>query len=231
MSIEALRPVRTCDGAAHRPAADAALVRALAGAMVLAVGLAGCRGFPRPADRAPGGGTPTTAATSPIPPELAAKLLPWDHAVAVDRVVDGDTLRVFTAAHRSESVRLIGLNAPETGEGDRAVQCFGRQAAEHLSAVLDGHMVWLAGDPSQGERDRYGRLLAYVWLADAERPGDGSFVNRALIADGYANEATYERPYALREDFRAAAAAARAADRGLWAPSTCDGDYRSPPIR
>jgi|GEM_PF-834128 len=199
-------------------------------AIALVILTGACRLAPRPATgpsnppAAPGATTPAVA-SSPIPPDLRARLAPWDHSVPVTWVIDGDTIRVETAAGRTESVRLIGLNAPETGDGRRAVQCFGREATARLTELIGENDVWLAGDPTESERDRYGRLLAYAWLPD------GTLLNRTLIAEGYANEATFDGPYVLRDTFRAAAAAARRADRGLWAADTCDGDFDASPQR
>jgi micrococcal nuclease len=198
--------------------------------IALAVLAGGCRLDTRPAagpsnpSAAPGSSAPAVE-SSPIPLDLRTHLTPWDRSVPVTWVIDGDTIRVETAQGRSESVRLIGLNAPETGDGRRAVQCFGREATARLTELIGESEVWLAGDPTESERDRYGRLLAYAWLPD------GTLLNQSLIAEGYANEATFDGPYVLRDTFRAAAAAARRADRGLWAPDTCDGDYDAPPQR
>lgn len=212
---------------------------ALLAVIALPILLAACRFDARPAagpsnpsdpsapsapSAAPGSAAPAEGG-SPIPPDLAARLKAWDHGVPVAVVIDGDTIRVEAAPGRTESVRLIGLNAPETGDGRRAVQCFGREATARLTALIGAHDVWLAGDPTEGERDRYGRLLAYAWLPD------GTLVNEALIAEGYANEATFDGPYVLRDTFRAAASAARRAGRGLWAPDTCGGDYDATPQR
>lgn len=217
--------------------ATARLAVARLAPVLLALAGAACRPAGGGAvDRAPGacpGGACATSAPastpsdarSPIPPALAARLAPFDAPATVESVVDGDTLRVALADGRIESVRLIGLNAPETGDGRRAVQCFGRQASERLTALADARRVWLAADPTQDTRDRYGRLLAYAWLED------GTLLNQAMIADGFANEATYDRPYLLRDAFRAAAAAARRDERGLWSSATCGGDYDAPPVR
>ncbi len=132
-------------------------------------------------------------------------------------VVDGDTVRVDVHG-RVERVRLIGIDTPETKDPRRPVQCFGRQASARAHALLDGHRVYLAGDPTQDRRDRYGRLLAYLWR------DDGLFYNERVVAEGYAHEYTYAVPYRYRAAFRAAEADARRHDRGLWAPATCAGD-------
>ena len=83
--------------------------------------------------------------------------------------------------------------------------------------MLAGQIVRLEPDPSQGDQDRYGRLLRYVWLPD------GRLVNLELIRQGYAFEYTYDRPYKYQALFQAAEREARAQQRGLWAPATCNG--------
>ncbi len=77
-------------------------------------------------------------------------------------------------------------------------------------------------DPSQGERDVYGRLLAYVWLPDGRNFGE------AMIADGFGHEYTYDQPYAYVDVFRAVQDSAIANKAGLWSPSTCAGDTTRP---
>jgi micrococcal nuclease len=81
---------------------------------------------------------------------------------------------------------------------------------------LAGQRVMLEKDPSQGERDKYGRVLAYVFRAD------GLFVNEYLVAQGYAHEYTYDAPYKYQARFKAAQAQAREEGRGLWAPDACE---------
>ncbi|MDZ4826811.1 MAG: thermonuclease family protein [Actinomycetota bacterium] len=131
----------------------------------------------------------------------------------VERVVDGDTVRLTNG----DSVRLIGIDTPETVDPRQPVQCFGEEASEYAHELLDGESVYLELDPTQGELDRYGRVLAYVWLPD------GRHVNEEMVAQGYAHEYTYELPYRYQDEFQAAEADARAADRGLWSPDTCAG--------
>ncbi len=146
----------------------------------------------------------------------ASTAIPASTPATVVRVVDGDTIdvRINGAVDR---VRLIGIDAPETGSGRTVVECFGSESTAFLKQLIEGRPVTLATDPSQDTRDRYDRLLAYVWLAD------GTFVNEVLIAEGYAHEYTYDEPYQYRDRFRAAYVAARDGTRGLWAPDTCGG--------
>ena len=141
-------------------------------------------------------------------------------AAVVERVVDGDTLRVRISGRR-EPVRLIGIDTPESVKPGTPVQCFAKEAAAHLRTLVPpGAPVRLERDVEG--RDRYGRLLAYVY-----RRSDGLFVNLALARDGYAQTATYPPNVAHTAAFAAAVAEAREAGRGLW--GACPPSERSPP--
>jgi micrococcal nuclease len=142
-----------------------------------------------------------------------------DGPYRVVRVVDGDTVVVSNG----DTLRLIGIDTPETVDPREPVQCFGVEASRRAHALLDGAAVELEYDPTQGVLDRYGRTLAYVWLPD------GRLFNELMIADGYAHEYTYEVPYRYQARFRAAQRAAQDAQRGLWSPATCAGDTSGPP--
>ncbi|MGH8978069.1 MAG: thermonuclease family protein [Acidimicrobiia bacterium] len=128
-------------------------------------------------------------------------------------VVDGDTLKVD--APDRITVRVIGIDTPETVDPRRPVECFGREATARAHELLDGEDVTLESDPTQGEVDRFGRTLAYVWLPDGRSLGE------TLIREGYAFEYTYDTPYKYQAEYDAAEAAARDAERGLWAPDAC----------
>jgi micrococcal nuclease len=135
----------------------------------------------------------------------------------VTKVIDGDTIDV-RVGDRAERVRVLGINTPETVDPRRPVQCFGKEASDRLKTVLKGANVVLQHDSSQDDRDKYGRLLRYVELAD------GTDVGEAMVADGYAYEYTYGSPaYARQAAYRLAQATAQAQKRGLWDPVTCDG--------
>jgi micrococcal nuclease len=152
--------------------------------------------------------TSTTAQTASVA-TIASSTYP------VVRVVDGDTI-VIKKDGKDVKVRLIGINTPETVDPRRPVQCFGKEASNKAKALLTpGLMVGVAGDPSQDAYDKYGRLLAYVYLPD------GSLFNEYMIAEGYAYEYTYDVPYRYQKEFKAAEAAAKAAGKGLWAPGVC----------
>ncbi len=148
----------------------------------------------------------------------AVALRSWGGATGsypVVSVVDGDTVKVRMGGS-VESVRLIGIDAPETATSGRPAQCFGPESSAKAGELLAGTAVRLEFDESQGRLDRYGRLLAYVWVDDVH-------VNEWMLRHGYAREFTFNVPYRYQADFRAAEAAARAAERGLWAAETCGG--------
>lgn len=129
--------------------------------------------------------------------------------ITVVRVVDGDTL-VARLPGGEESVRLIGIDTPETVDPRKPVQCYGREASARMKALLPpGTAIRLERDVEA--RDHYGRLLAYVHRVD-----DGTFVNLALAEEGYAQPLTIPPNVAYSSRFAAAAADARREGRGLW---------------
>ena len=138
-----------------------------------------------------------------------------DGSYPVVSVVDGDTVKVRMGG-RVESVRLIGIDAPETNAPGRPVQCFGPEASAKAAELLGRKTVRLEFDESQGRRDRFDRLLAYVWVGDV-------LANEWMIRQGYAREFTFNEPYRYQQTFKMAEDEARAAGRGLWAADTCSG--------
>jgi len=134
----------------------------------------------------------------------------------VERVVDGDTIVVHVSGH-DERVRLIGIDTPETVDPRKPVQCFGKEASDHTKALLPaGTVVRLERDAEA--RDRYDRLLAYVY-----RKSDGLFVNLELARDGYAQLLTIPPNVAYVDQLRAAVADARHQGRGLWSSCASSG--------
>jgi micrococcal nuclease len=127
--------------------------------------------------------------------------------VPVERVVDGDTIRV-TYEGRSERVRYIGVDTPETVHPRKGVERFGPEASEANRRLVQGETVRLVFDVE--ERDRYGRLLAYVYLRD------GTFVNARLVEQGYAQVMTVPPNVRHQERFLALQRNARESGRGLW---------------
>jgi micrococcal nuclease len=126
----------------------------------------------------------------------------------VVRVVDGDTIRVRLDG-RTERVRYIGVDTPESVKPGTPVQCFAKRASAANAALVAGRSVRLVGDVEQ--RDRYGRLLAYVY-----REPDGAFVNAQLVRDGFARTLTIPPNVAHARELADLARVARQAHRGLW---------------
>ena len=126
----------------------------------------------------------------------------------VTRVVDGDTIHVALDG-QDETVRYIGIDTPESVKPGTPVQCFAKAASAANERLVAGRRVRLAYDAER--RDRYGRLLAYVYRAD-----DDAFVNARLVADGYARTLTIPPNVRYADRFAALARAAREHERGLW---------------
>ena len=127
----------------------------------------------------------------------------------VDRVIDGDTISVTLDGDRY-TVRLTGVDTPETKHPTRGVEPYGPEAAAYTTARLTGATVRLVRDPAGDDHDGYGRILRYVILAGGEN------FNATLIRAGYAT-AIRRFPYSRQAEFLQLETQARAARRGLWA--------------
>jgi micrococcal nuclease len=123
------------------------------------------------------------------------------------RVVDGDTIQVRLDGGRVERVRYIGVDTPESVKPDTPVQCFAKKASHFNESLVDGRAVTLRLDAEQ--RDRYGRLLAYVYAGP-------TFVNRVLVRRGYARTLTIPPNVAHADEFARLARRARQGGVGLW---------------
>ena len=142
------------------------------------------------------------------PPKLAH--------VNVVRVVDGDTIEVIMYEGQKEKVRLIGVDTPETKHPTKGVQPYGVEASNFTKEQLEGKDVWLEFDVQ--ERDRYQRLLAYVWTEELHRGKIRErMFNARLLLEGYAQLATFPPNVRYVENFRTYQTEAREASRGLWA--------------
>jgi micrococcal nuclease len=186
-------------------------VRRLAAIAALLV-LAGCSHAPVLLDNQ----APATFSTEPGGYEGAT----------VDRVVDGDTA-VVTITSRVEGpgagdaqvgaeyrVRFVGIDTPESVKPGSPVECFGKEASAATTALLEGRDVRLVKDVE--ETDQYDRLLRYVYIGD-------EMANARLVVNGYAQVYTYPPNVRHADLFVQLQREARANDRGLWAPGTCDG--------
>ena len=153
-------------------------------------------------------------------PRVATARLPDGGAAlraTVTHVVDGDTVDLRTPGGDTERGRLLGIDTPETVKPNAPVGCYGPEASARTKSLLPpGTPVLVQRD--EEARDRYGRLLVYLW-----RARDGLFVNGSLVTDGFARILSIEPNTAHRADLGAAASAARAAGRGLWGTCPPDG--------
>jgi len=132
-----------------------------------------------------------------------------DSATAtVVRVTDGDTIRVRVGG-KEERVRYIGVDTPESVKPDTPVQCFAKKASDFNKSLVAGRQVRLVQDVEA--RDRYGRLLAYVY-----RKSDGLFVNAELVRRGYARTLTIPPNVRFAKRFSTLARQAREDGKGLW---------------
>jgi micrococcal nuclease len=143
-----------------------------------------------------------------------APLAPTRGAARLVRVVDGDTI-VVAIERIHERVRLIGIDTPERG------QCFFQQAAAHLTRLLERRRISLAEDVR--DRDRYGRLLRYVYAS-------GMPVNERMVSDGFAYAYTVPPDVARAGRLVALQRRARIARRGLWRKGVCASTATAPSL-
>jgi micrococcal nuclease len=128
----------------------------------------------------------------------------------VVRVIDGDTIVVQGDANAQVTVRLIGVDTPETVHPTKPVEEYGKEASRFTGNLLKGEKVYLAYEGQNPALDKYGRTLAYIYRAP-----DGLFVNAELIRQGYAH-AYIAYPFRYLEQFRQLEQFARQAEKGLW---------------
>ena len=134
----------------------------------------------------------------------------------VTRVYDGDTIEALVAG-RSEKIRYIGIDTPEMDDPRPVVLEMAREAARANRELVGGRRVRLELDIQ--ERDRYGRLLAYVWLGD-------TLVNEWLVKEGYAAAPSFPPNVRYQDRLRTAERDARQAGRRLWDGRLADGPLR-----
>lgn len=158
----------------------------------------------------------TNKVTTTQPVITTPKTDPQYTYYSVTEVVDGDTVKVNING-TIETLRLIGLDTPETVDPRKEVQCFGKEASNKGKELLNGKKVRLEKDSTQGDKDKYRRTLAYIYTES------GIFYNKYMIEQGYAHEYTYNSAYKYQAEFKQAQKNAEANKVGLWSPSTCNG--------
>lgn len=161
----------------------------------------------------------TVAESNTVPAEVVSvveEAKTPEETYEVVKVVDGDTL-TLNMGGKTETLRLIGMDTPETVDPRKPVQCFAKEASAKAKEMLMEKKVKIEADPSQGERDKYDRLLRYIFFED------GTSYNKLMIEEGYAHEYTYNTPYKYQSEFKAAEKSARENKRGFWG-DVCDGD-------
>ncbi len=132
----------------------------------------------------------------------------------VIKVLDGDTLIANVAGHEV-TVRLLGINTPETIDPRKPVECFGPEASAKAKELLSGKDIYIEKDllkeKSKGDYDVYGRVLAYVKMSE------GFFYNEYMIEQGFAREYTFNNEkYKYQKDFKSAQKSAKKSKLGLW---------------
>jgi len=121
----------------------------------------------------------------------------------VTHVVDGDTVHVQLTTGEEERIRLIGIDTPERGV------CGSARATAYARSLASGQHVTLVGDPTQARRDRYGRLLAYVWV-------DGRDLGFQQLARGLARVYVYDRPFQRLAAYRRAERTGKTRSNSIW---------------
>jgi len=141
-----------------------------------------------------------------VPPKIQGSVTPGYYRVA--QFEDGDTITVDMNG-KEEKVRFIGVDTPETKDPRKPVQCFGHAASEFTKNLIGSQPVRLELDPLSSNRDRYNRLLRYIYLPD------GRLVQGEIIRQGY-GFAYVSFPFTKSDEFLSYQTEAREQNRGLW---------------
>ncbi len=150
-----------------------------------------------------------------------AVMATWTGSVIIDEskyykvayVIDGDTF-VTDVDGRDITVRMLGIDTPETVDPRKGVQCYGPEASNESKRLLASSSVRLVANKDREAKDKYGRYLMYVYLED------GTSINEYLLKNGYAREYTFGRPYSFQKEFKESEDEARLTKKGLW--SKCE---------
>lgn len=157
------------------------------------------------------------------PPSVLGTVSPGYYRVV--EFADGDTISVDMNG-RTERIRMIGVDTPETRDPRKAVQCFGQAASDYTKQLIGDNPVRLEADEQSTNRDRYNRLLRYVYLPD------GKLVQEEIIRNGYGFAYT-NFPFTKLDYFKQLESDARAQGKGLWSscqPARTERSYTTGPI-
>jgi micrococcal nuclease len=160
-----------------------------------------------------------TVPPSSLPAQAAPPAAPAGEPAEVLAVVDGDTITVRLASGATNTVRYIGVDTPETKDPRVPVECFGAEASARNAELVAGRTVYLERDVS--ERDRYDRLLRYVWVEGDD--GALRFANEELVKWGHASAVSFPPDVKYQQRFADAERVARQEGRGLW--GACEGPH------
>ncbi len=179
-----------------------------------------CEALPCPCAGAGTAPAPPPAAPAAPPPAAAAAAKGLSTEARITSVIDGDTVKVRLAGGTRTTVRLIGIDTPETKRPGTPVQCGGRDATARMKKLAlrngRGRTVTIKTDPTQDLTDRYGRLLAYV-------SAGGTDFGRTMVASGWARTYVYGADFRRVRAYRSAQRSAKAARKGVY--RTCAGDF------
>lgn len=151
----------------------------------------------------PSASSPASFNTEEAPSSPSIIDAPSSGLVKVTRVIDGDTIEI----EGGERIRYIGIDTPETVDPRKPVQCLGVEASRKNKELVEGKEVRLEKDIT--DKDKYGRLLRYVWIG-------GALINLELVKQGFAQSYSYPPDVKYQDDFVKAEREARDAKRGLW---------------
>lgn len=146
----------------------------------------------------------------------------------IDHIIDGDTLAVvLPGEEKTTTVRLIGINTPETKKPNTPVETCGPEATAHMTNLIKNNTqdnkVWVYADPSQEAFDKYNRLLGHVYTYENDYTVKTN-IALSQVEQGLAKEFTYGNDYHNKEVYVAAQREAQAKQRGIWNPASRESD-------
>lgn len=148
-------------------------------------------------------------------PQVAGVTQTFQPFYDVVKITDGDTIKVMIDG-KIETVRLANMNTPESVDPRRPVECLGKEASAKMAELVTGKKVSLEPDTTQANKDRYERLLRFVFLED------GTDVGLEMIRQGYAQSSPYGKtPHIYLQEYIKAQKTAQNNEVGLWDPNSC----------